>query len=89
MNKFPTHADKIMWDYDREQREKNKPRRNIHFDKEVYNLGKEWAEAGKNLDEAPKEMTNNYNFINGFNHGERLKIIANLVENSNNNPKKR
>lgn len=78
MRKKPTTADRIMWDYEQEKREKNKPKRNIPYDPETYALGKEWSMSGKKLEEAPETMRNNFNFVNGFNHGERLKMIAEM-----------
>lgn len=78
MRKNPTTADRIMWDYVQEKREKNRPKRNIPYDPEVYALGKDWSQTGKLLDEAPEQMRNNFNFVNGFNHGERLKMIEKL-----------
>lgn len=49
------------------------------YDEEIFNKGIEWFKSGLSLEDAPENMRNNHNFINGFNKGKRLAEIDNMV----------
>ncbi len=42
---------------------------------EIREFGIFWAESGKTLEDAPDDVRNNLNFINGFNFAKRLQMI--------------
>ena len=47
-------------------------------DNSIYLRGLDWYNSGLPLEDAPEEVRNNTNFINGFNKGKRLSYIASL-----------
>ena len=51
-------------------------------DLDICNKGLEWFKSGLALEDAPKELKNNTNFINGFNKGKRLAMIESLQNDS-------
>ena len=51
-------------------------------DLNICNKGIEWFNEGLSLDDAPEELKNNTNFINGSNKGKRLAIIESLRNDS-------
>lgn len=53
-------------------------------DLSIFEKGMAWFESGLTLDDAPEELRNNTNFINGFNKGKRLQLIAELQEKDRN-----
>ena len=42
---------------------------------EIREFGIHWAESGKTLEDAPNDVKDNLNFINGFNYVKRLQMI--------------
>ena len=51
-------------------------------DLDICNKGLEWFKNGLALEDAPIELKNNTNFINGFNKGKRLAMIESLQNES-------
>lgn len=54
--------------------------RTANLNRDLYSEGQAWSESGKKLEDADLELRNNFNFIDGFNRGERLKKINKLLE---------
>ena len=50
-------------------------------DKEIYDKGFEWFNSGLSLDEAPVDIKDNTNFVNGFEKAKRLSDINNMIYN--------
>ena len=50
------------------------------LNKDLYDQGQMWSENGMELEDAPDELKNNFNFVDGFKRGERLKYIKKLLE---------
>lgn len=50
-------------------------------DKDLFDSGIEWFNSGLSLNEAPEDMKNNTNFVNGFNKGKRLDDINKIIYN--------
>ena len=44
-------------------------------DKNIFNEGYKWFESGLSLDDAPLELRENFNFINGFDKAKRVMAI--------------
>lgn len=79
MKKKYSTAEIISWEEHRNDAYKRDAQnRNIKFNKEIFDLGTEWALAGKLLEEARPEVKNDKTFIRGYERGERLKKIAEL-----------
>ena len=57
------------------------------YDPAIYDMGLNWGNEGLSLDDAPLEVKNNSNFINGFNKAKRLQLIAEL-DQSQSGPKR-
>lgn len=49
-------------------------------DMNIFNEGVKWFYSGLSLDDAPDELRNNFNFINGFKKTERLEGINSELE---------
>ena len=65
--------------------EKKKKENYVRPDKrdlDIFNKGLKWFNSGLSLEDAPEELRNNSNFINGFKKGERLVLIASLQDSS-------
>ena len=54
--------------------------RTASMDKDLYIQGQLWSENGMELEDAAIEYRNNFNFVDGFQRGERLKRIQKLLE---------
>ena len=68
-------------------RDKEKAKNYVRADKRdlsIYEKGMEWFKSGLPLEDAPEELRKNTNFINGFNKGKRLAMIAELQEKDRN-----
>lgn len=50
----------------------------------IFEKGLTWFESGLLLEDAPLELRSNTNFVNGFNKGKRLALIAELQEKDKN-----
>lgn len=50
------------------------------FDEGTFYKGYEWFNNGLSLDEAPDDMKNNFNFVNGFEKARRIKNINENLE---------
>lgn len=57
------------------------------YDSAIFEKGLNWGNSGLPLEDAPEEVKNNSNFINGFNKAKRLQFIAEL-EQSQTGPKR-
>jgi len=62
---------------------------NRNYSKEIYDLGTEWALAGKELEQADPKIRENRSFTDGFERGKRLKFIKETEEAENQNKKTR
>ena len=47
---------------------------------DIFNKGYEWFESGLSLEDAPEEMKNDFNFVNGFEKAKRVKKINENLE---------
>lgn len=72
-------ATRISSDIKRKQKMENYVRPD-KLDSNLCQRGLDWYNSGLPLEEAPEEVRNNTNFINGFKKGERLSYIASLQE---------
>ena len=66
-------------------RDKEKRKNYVRPDKrdvDIFNKGIEWFNSGLPLEDAPENLRNNTNFINGFKKGERLVLIESLQNDS-------
>ena len=66
-------------------RDKEKRKNYVRPDKrdvDIHNKGIEWFKSGLSLEDAPDELRNNSNFLNGFKKGERLALIESLQNDS-------
>ena len=51
------------------------------YDPKIFDKGTEWFNSGLSFDDAPEELKNNTNFVNGFKKGIRLAEINNSIYN--------
>ena len=68
-------------------RDKEKAKNYVRPDKRdlgIFEQGLEWFNSGLPLEDAPQELRKNTNFINGFNKGNRLAMIAEKQEKDRN-----
>lgn len=79
-------SDRIATDIINKERAK-KMQSMDRYDPAIYDMGLNWGNEGLSLDDAPLEVKNNSNFINGFNKAKRLQLIAEL-EQSQSGPKR-
>lgn len=74
-------ANRIAYDLREKERRMNYVRQDKR-DLDICNQGLEWYKNGFALEDAPLELRNNTNFINGFNKGKRLDMIESLQNES-------
>lgn len=55
------------------------------YDSDMLNQGYDWFNKGASLEDAPEELRNNFNFINGFNKAQRLSQINDMLYNDGKN----
>ena len=72
-------SNRIANDIWEKEKKKNYVRPNKR-DKEICDKGLAWFNNGLLLEDAPLELRNNTNFINGFKKGERIKNINDNLE---------
>ena len=72
-------ANKIAADLRNKERAQNFVRQDTR-NKDIYEKGIAWFNTGFSLEDAPADIKNNTNFINGYEKGKRLALIASLQE---------
>lgn len=76
-------SDRIFNDLYQQEKAKNYVRRD-KYDPDIQKKGLDWFNSGLSFDDAPEELRNNTNFIDGFHRGERLAKIAEMQEEDKN-----
>ena len=76
-------SDRIFNDVYQQEKAKNYVRPDKR-DLNIFEQGMTWFESGLPIEDAPEELKNNTNFINGFNKGKRLAMIADMQEKDRN-----
>lgn len=52
-----------------------------HYNKDIYEKGEAWYNSGLTLEDAPVELQNDINFVNGYERGRRLALIEEMQNN--------
>ena len=64
----------------REMRDKENYKKTYTYDEAIFNRGKDWFHEGMSLEEAPKEIRENPNFVNGYQFAVRKDKINKTLE---------
>ena len=54
-----------------------------YFDNDLFDMGKEFFDIGGRLEELDDKYKNNFSFIRGYEHGQRLAMIQDIEEKYN------
>ena len=68
----------------REKANADKMSKNDRYDPNIFEKGIIWFNEGMSLEDAPENLRNNSNFINGYKKGIRLAKIEELKKNDEN-----
>ena len=74
------NCDIIDADIKREKKMIESASKSVKFDKEKWDKGVSWFNEGFLLDEADNKLVNDRNFINGYNHAKRIKLVNDQLE---------